>query len=691
MSVRVQEMIHKFEVGAGARTVRFISLCVLVLGLAVLYDSCAFRNLATQDAMDVAQVGRNFGQGKGFTTQFIRPFSLFLVARHKSEDAPSPRPSPPVREREKSAAPGANGREQTPSPPSGERARVRGQLSINHPDLANAPLYPLVLAAGLKANPLGEPDLAKEQSPTIYWPDLWITVINQLLLAVSALFVFRLANRLFDAPVAWVSTIVFLVTELFWRFSVSGLSTMLLTVLVLILAGIVAAIEIAVRATPPPAGKVVRLSIAAGAVVGLAMMTRYAAGFLIVPVLILLASLSSPQRPLSVISATVAFLVVIAPWTARNFYVSGTPFGTAGYAAMELTAAFPENQLQRSIHPRVGQVDTGEYLQKLTANGRDIVLNDLPKLGGNWISALFLAGLLVPFRNPVLGRIRLFILLSIATLAVVQALGKTWLSTDSPEINSENLLVILAPLVFIYGVSLFFVLREQLNLQGPTPRALVWVVFYALVSAPLLLTIMAQHPSPLVYPPYYPPWIQQKSRVVSEDHAIMSDVPWAVAWYGNRPSVWLSLKYAESESNQWRDDFSAVNNVRKIHGLYLTAKTLKTLDIKALADWARAEAPDPEFEKLRKGISELGQNLLDDKVKPEYLDRLRAIYASIERNWVRGGGGDWEDFVLGVFVKREVPSGFPLQRAIGGIVPEIFLTEAEGERPKEASESKGAP
>jgi hypothetical protein len=181
----------------------------------------------------------------------------------------------------------------------------------------------------------------------------------------------------------------------------------------------------------------------------------------------------------------------------------------------------------------------------------------------------------------------------------------------------------------------------------------------------------------LVYPPYYPPWLQQKARAVTEEQSIMSDVPWAVAWYGNRPSVWLSLKYQDAPENQWRDDFAAVNDARKINALYLTAKTLKAMDIKALADWARADVPDPDWDKLRKTIGELGQSLVDEKAKPEHIERLQSIYRIIERNWVRGGGGDWEDFVLGVFVKREVPTGFPLQRAVGGIIPEIFLAEPE--------------
>ena len=45
-----------------------------------------------------------------------------------------------------------------------------------------------------------------------------------LLLAVAAWMLFRLAKRLLDESVAWAATLVFLLTELFWRFTLAGLS-----------------------------------------------------------------------------------------------------------------------------------------------------------------------------------------------------------------------------------------------------------------------------------------------------------------------------------------------------------------------------------------------------------------------------------------------------------------------------------
>ena len=52
------------------------------MALAVLYDLRAYRNFSTPEAMDTAQLARNIADGKGYTTSFIRPLSLYLVQRN---------------------------------------------------------------------------------------------------------------------------------------------------------------------------------------------------------------------------------------------------------------------------------------------------------------------------------------------------------------------------------------------------------------------------------------------------------------------------------------------------------------------------------------------------------------------------------------------------------------------------------
>ena len=75
----IQKLIHMLEMGALARHLRFVLLGLAIVGLVLFYDLREYRNLATPEAMDSAQLARNLAEGKGYTTLFIRPFSLYLV------------------------------------------------------------------------------------------------------------------------------------------------------------------------------------------------------------------------------------------------------------------------------------------------------------------------------------------------------------------------------------------------------------------------------------------------------------------------------------------------------------------------------------------------------------------------------------------------------------------------------------
>src|SRR5437588_1511312 len=119
---------------------------------------------------------------------------------------------------------------------------------------------------------------------------------------------------------------------------------------------------------------------------------------------------SGPRRVTLALVALLAFVGVMAPWVARNYHVSGTPFGTAGYAVLESTFLFPEHKLERSLEPDLGRLYVPAYWFKLTGNLRGILQNDLPRLGGNWFTAFFLVGLMVGFRSIALRRLRVFLL-----------------------------------------------------------------------------------------------------------------------------------------------------------------------------------------------------------------------------------------------------------------------------------------
>ena len=596
----IQMLIHKLEVGAGSRYLRMVTLVVAVVALGFFYDIRAYRNLATPEAMDAAQLARNISEGKGYTTQFIRPFSLYLVQNYNTAQISDSLTNP---------------------------APDFAQIKTAHPDLANAPVYPLLLAGLMKVLPFNYPVNLKGAfwtSNGTFWryqPDFLIALINEIFLLLVVVLTFFLAKNLFDSSVAWLSVVLVLGCDLLWRFSVSGLSTMLLLVIFLGLTLFLLKIEQNARETEPRARRLLGLAAAVGVLTGIGALTRYAFGWTIIPVVLFVIFFSGPRRLPHALAVLAAFALVLTPWIIRNETVSGTPFGTAGYAVAEGTSAFPRFQLERSIHPELTHAMWfTPYLQKFFNNARAILTGDLLKTFGTCAGALFFAGLFLNFRSPGAQRGRYFLLMCLGVFVVVQALGRTGLSDLSPEINSENLLVLLVPLVLMFGASFFFTLLEQTTLPLVELRYVVIGLFVMLCCLPLMFVLLPPRTVPVVYPPYYPPQIQQAASWMKPDELMMSDVPWAVAWYGDRQCVWLTL--------DWQDDFSAINkNLKPVQALYLTPQTM-----------------DGRF------VTE----------------------------WMEGSERSWGGFLLKALNDRRVPDKFPLTKSPAGFFPEqLFLTDHE--------------
>ncbi len=600
LSQLIQMLIHKLEVGAGSRYLRIVALVLGVVALAFLYDIRAYRNLATPEAMDAAQLARNISKGKGYTTQFIRPFSLYLVQSHNTAQISV---------------------SLTNSPP--DFARIK----TAHPDLANPPVYPLMLAGLMKVLPfqyavnLKKPFWTNNGAFWRYQPDFFIAIFNEVFLIMIVVLTFFLAKKLFDSNVAWLSAILVLGCELLWRFSVSGLPTMLLLVIFLGLTLLLLEIERSARETQPRAIRLIGLAVAVGILTGIGALTRYAFGWTIIPVVLFVILFSGQRRLVHMLAALVAFALVLTPWIIRNEAVSGTAFGTAGFAIVEGTFVFPRFQLERSVHPELTHAMwLTPYVQKLFGNARGILTGDLLKIGGNWAGVLFFAGLFMGFRSTGARRVRYFLLMCLGVFIVVQSLGRTGLSDLSPEINSENLLVLLVPIVFVFGASFFFTLLEQMTLPLRQLRYAVIGLFVTLCCLPLIFALLSPRTVPVVYPPYYPPEIQQTAGWMKPDELMMSDVPWAVAWYGDRQCVWLTLD-AQSE-------FFAVNDYLKtVQALYLTPQTV---DGKFVSDWVGA------------------------------------------------GESSWGNFIIDAEVNKKIPPSFPLRNAPTGFLPDrLFLTDRE--------------
>ncbi len=611
----LQNLLHRAGLVSDSRFIRYVVVFLAVMLLALAYDLRAYKNMSTPEGMDSAQLARNIAEGKGYTTLFVRPFSMHLLEQRSRR---------------------ANGDTRAPS--------VAGDSRIQHahPDIANPPVYPLVLAGLMKTLPFHYPvDMTSPfwsvPDPTStpaggrkfwrYEPDFLICIFNEVLLLGVVVLAFYWARWLFDVTVARVAALVLLGTEVLWRFSASGLSTMLLLLIFMGLLWCLALLETGVREKSRGPAALFLLAAATGLLVGAGGLTRYAFAWLILPVLVFLLRFTDSRRVVFCMTAAVAFAASMAPWIIRNIELSGAPLGTATFDVLKGTALFPGHQLERSLDPNVEFYLRLLWL-KLFANLRPLLQNDLFRLGSGAVAALFLVGLMIGFRNPALGRMRYFTLLSLGVLILAQALGRTQLSEESPEINSENLLVLLVPLVVIYGVGFFFMLLDRI--AGLTRDLWYTIVglFGVVACLPMIFALLGATGDPVAYPPYYPPQIQQLAGWMKEPELIMSDVPWAVAWYGKRQCVWLPLNVTRDPANPGsRENFFAINDEKPVKALYLTPRTM---DGRLLSDWIDA------------------------------------------------GELSWGSFVVDAVLRREVPSTFPLHEMPAGFSPRaIFLTDAK--------------
>lgn len=611
----LQKLIHLITVTGTSRLLKGFLVFLCLTLLALIYNLNEYKNLATQEAMDAAQVGRNLATGQGFTTKFIRPLSLFLLQRTAGD----------------ASVPGTN--------QNAGAELLQGAV----PDISNPPLYPMVLAGLMKAFPfqfavnLKKPfwsvvdPMASTPGDRMFWrhqPDFLITVFNQLLLVLLVVLTFFWARRMFDPAVAWTTAVFLFGTELLWRFSVSGLSTMLLLVIFMTLVWCLTLLESEISEPRYGTASLLVFGALAGLFLGLGGLTRYSFALLTVPVLVWL-MIYLRERAVPVCLALLAALVlVMGPWLVRNFHLSGAPFGTATYQVLAGTAIFPGHRLERSLNPDL-QIYPALIGAKFYANTREVVEKNLFELGGTaWMSALFMVGLLVGFRSPALRRMRHLLLLCLAVLFVAQALGRSQLTDDSPQINSENLLVLLLPLVMIYAVGMFFVLLDQIQFPAAELRIYSQGLLAILVCLPLATSLVFARTSPVVYPPYHPPTIQQTAGWLNENEWMMSDIPWAVAWYGDRQCVWLSLDTVPRAGvASSHEDFFSVNELKPVSALYLTPRTLD------------------------------GRFLTD---------------------WIRTGENGWGSFVTQCLILKDVPDMFPLHEMPTGFLPEqLFLADSK--------------
>jgi len=548
----IQDYIYMLEEGLGRIVLQRILFVFLGLAVAAIFLLTEARNFSNPEAMDMAQIGRNLATGKGYTTRYIRPFSLNLLAQHAR----------------------AEGRSDI------------GMLRTAHPDLEHPPVYPTLLAGIFKLTPeryhnsVGSGNQYTNRPPM----EVLISIFNLGWVALATFLVYRLGTQLFESAVGKLAALAFVGTEAIWRFATNGLPTPLLLCLMLLAVSLLIAIEKLGRdETLPSFGRRAWLTTGVGVLLGIGCLTSYSFGWLLLPVVGFLLACGGLRRIFLAPLVVGVFALVVAPWVVRNLKLCGHPFGTAGYTLYTLTEKFPVDRLERTQQPLLAdQVPNFEsFKTKWMKGAAETLRNPLPRLGSNWLVALFLAGLMVQFQDVGRRRIHRFALATLLWLFAVEPLCQTQLGQLVPVVNSENLLILVLPLTLIFGAAFVAMLVDAIEWDHLLLRDFALGLVAFIVSLPLLTALLPPRKDTIIEPLYAPSLVRTLSEFVGPGELIMSDIPWAVAWYGDRDCVRISLRVQDNQRNDdapkapvLPEDFFQINDYqRTIVALYLSPLT----------------------------------------------------------------------------------------------------------------------
>jgi hypothetical protein len=427
--------------------------CLLIVSW---FFSQQFQGLYIIDAVDAAQVGRHLSRGDGFVTSFIRPLSLAIVPK------------------------------------------VAG-----HPDLQNAPLYPLMLAIAF--NLLGAADRT-------------VALVSSLFVLLTSCMAYLLANRLAGRWAGVFAALLVSLSMALLKAGVAGIGVPMLAFLIALLFYLVAVH----RGT-------LRWSMLCGIVCGLAYLTDFAVLLVAVPGAVLVAQAGHTTRLRHAAAFLIGFALLMGPWAARNWVVTGSPVvSTRWYSIAGSGPENPGTSLYRVPDP--ARVSPVHFIAR---NSREVAKKILKGLGafegvvgGDF--GVYLWGLLALALFMDLGLVGNRLKWGMVAGGFLLAISVV---TGIPRFEAFYGFIGVAASL---GAAAFAVVMRQRGLPRSSVIAAVTAVL-ALAAYPVALMALpgSQPPKPDHRN------LEYLGRSLPANAVVVTDQPWGVAWYADRIAVWL--------------------------------------------------------------------------------------------------------------------------------------------------------
>lgn len=485
-------------------------LFVLIGGLCVFELFMNFRGLSSPAAMDQAQIARQISRGEGFTSKCMRPLDIVQKAPKRTK-----------------------------------------QVDFNHfADTNYAPLHAYALSAAISAGGYDkfEDKRMDAEITNIYAGDRWVAGVSMLFFVLSLVLAYFLFSNLFDEVLGSTVVAFMGLSELMLEYAVSGLAQPMLMSLLLAAA---CCLGIGIKAYH--AEKTVKSVIFVVLALLLTMvmsMSCYLSAWCAVGLIIFCSVYFRPFGLYAVVGILMMMLTVLLP-----VYLILEPVG----------GILP--RLLHAVYFSFGS-DTGTALLRSTTdstmgfNSTDFFLRLLGYMFGQWgnifhdmggiiVTPFFFLALFNRYKKAVVEGIKW----AVFSMWICAAVGMA-LFSEPGDISPTQLTIIFAPFFTAYGVALVFnfLARLQLGTSFTAYRNLSIAAMLLISSGAFMFDLPGKiHFGILTsargiphFPPYYPAALNGRLHdITNENDLIITDQPWAVAWYADRKAVWIPVSLDE--------------------------------------------------------------------------------------------------------------------------------------------------
>ncbi len=488
---------------------RILARCLLlafVLGIAGLELFISFRGLFEPEAMEQAQIARQIARGEGRTTKVLRPLQLM------------------------------------------DAAKVENHLDFDQIKDANyAPLHTYVLSLALSVTGADDFDANRMEDggSVLYGPDRVIAGTSMVFFIIALFLSYLVAWKLFDESVATGTVLMLCLSGLMLKFATSGLAQPMMMCFFL---GSILLMILACQAQAQRSGKkmVALYVLLSFCSMGLLCLTSWMAIWLALGMLLFVGFFLRPYGIFSIVGFFTLIVITIIPYL-QNVGITDSFLGNAFYAIYNNFGEGEEMVLRSTLAGDL-PLDEKNFILRVFGAYFAELHGLFAKTGSIIVVFFYFLALFHSYRSKATEKIKWATLIMFAF-----AMGGTVFFGSKPEINASQLYVLLAPIFVAYGLSITFALLAK-TVKGDDfslARNFTIFVFVLITAGPLLGT----YPREIYrgiwlgtkgiphWPPYYPNALNLALvKETNKEDIIVTDQPWAVAWYADRKALWTPLK-----------------------------------------------------------------------------------------------------------------------------------------------------